>query len=346
MVKVLQHPRAGQVVLHPLPKGDPHAPKLFLRDYRVTAKLPAPPSSVDYTEKAKSVIVLILKNDQLGCCVISEDGHYIGALTFNANTGFTYSDDQIVADYSAIAGYVPGNANTDQGTDPIAALNYRVKVGYADGSKDIGYLMVDATNPEEVRTALDLFGNLKLWLALPDSYVNPFPSGHGFVWDVGTPDPQNGHCIGGYGYDVTSLPAFNVTGVTAQGVVIDSWGDVGILTWAALAALCVPAAGGGCATRINLDWLSKATQKAPNGIDWDSLLSDFDTMGGTVPVPPSPAPTPPPTPPAPPTAAPTLAEAQAAVNAAFDGDFPLIPRSTAKSQADAALAAVFPPSGS
>jgi hypothetical protein len=340
-VRILEHPRAGRIVLGAVKPHDQHAPMLRLSDYRVGEALPTPMASVEYLSKAVWIIKAVLKNNDLGCCVISEDGHYIGVLTANANVEFSYSDAQIVADYVTIAHYVVGDPSTDQGTDPIADMNYRVKVGYADGSKDLGYLIVDATNEAEIKFAIEAFGNVKIWMALPESYISPFPSGDGFVWDVDAPNPQNGHCFGGYGYDVSEIEAFKIVGVSAKGIVIDTWGDVGILTWAAAAKLCVPSAGGGMATRVNPDWLGKATQKTPSGFDWSTLLSDFDTMGGTVPVPP--APTPVPQPPAPPpTAPPTLAQLDAAVDQTLAGDFYLIPRSTAAEQVKQAIAALFP----
>lgn len=321
---------------------DRHAPMLKLGDYMraglLAALLPASPGAVDYSGPAMSVITNIEGNGEYGDCVEAEDAHFIAIMTGNAGTLYAYTPAQTLAAYTAITGFNASNPATDLGTDPLAALNYYVQNPYADGTKLVGYLQVDATNQQEVTFAINAFGNLKIWLSLPDSYINPFPSKNGFVWDVGTPDASNGHCIGACGYIASgAVPtSLQVLGVTALGVVIMSWGLIGTITWAALAALCVPNAGGGCAVRVTPDWLNKSIGKTPSGFLWNDLLSDFDTMGGTVPLP-APTPTAPAT-------APTCAQAQAAVIAAMAKQLPLVTRSTAGTVASAALATLWAPS--
>ena len=327
------------VVIGACKRPDPHAPMLKLRDYMKMAALPTNPASCDYSSPAISVITNLEGNDEYGDCVEAEDSHFIAVMTGNAGTLFAYSKQQTLAAYSALTGFNASDPSTDQGTDPIADLNYYVQNPYADGTKLAGYLQVDATNQQEVMFALFAFGNLKLWLALPDSYINPIPSANGFVWDVDSPDPSNGHCIGSCGYNSTNVA---VVGANSQGVQIMTWGLIGTLTWKALAALCVASAGGGAAVRVTPDWLNKAVGKTPSGFAWDDLISDFDTMGGTIPIP---SPTTPPTPPAPspaPTAPPTLTEVQAAISAALATQMPLLTRASAESVANAAVAGLWP----
>ena len=127
---------------------------------------------------------------------------------------------------------------------------------------------------------------------LPDAWITPFPSASGFVWDVaGASDPNNGHCVIGLGYN-------------AQGVIIDSWGMLGTITWAAVAKYCAANVGGELFTVITPDQLAKGQTTAPNGVAWSTLISDFDALGGNVPVP-APTPTPPAPTPVPPTPTPT-----------------------------------------
>lgn len=320
---------------------DPHAPALKFGYYMRGIKDDPSPATSDYSTAAMSVIVNIEGNDSVGDCVIAEDAHYIGVITGNANSLFSYSAQQTLDDYTLITGYNPADPSTDQGTDPVVSMNYRIQKGYKDGSKDLGYLMVDATNQAEVKTACSMFGNLKLWAALPNSWINPFPSANGFVWDADTPNPSQGHCFGSPG-------AYNspiiVGPANCDGVQIMTWGLIGTLTWRGLAALCVPSAGGGAAVRVNRDWLSVASGKTPSGFAWDALIQHFDAIGGQLPVPP-PDPGPPaPTPPGPaPTSAPTLAQAQAAATAALQADrFPFIARASAISQVTGALAPLWP----
>lgn len=255
-------------------------PRLHLKNYLRQA-LPAPPATCDYRGPAKSVLSNIYLNDQLGDCVIAAGYHVVGLETGNAGKPFVATSGQVIADYSAIGGYVPGDANSDNGCDEQTALNYWSQHGFADGSKLLGYLAIDATNKTEVMQAMYLFENLFLGIELPDAWINPFPAADGFTWEVGRPDPQNGHAIMAVGY-------------TAAGLLVDTWGMIGTLTWAALAALCTSKGGGELYVLLSPDQLAKSQTKTPNGFNWSDLIADFDAIGGHVPVP-----TPPPAPPGP-----------------------------------------------
>lgn len=318
-------------------------PHFKLRNY-LRATIPPAPATANYAAAAISVLQNIYGNDTLGDCVIAGGYHVTGVETGNAGDLFTATQAQIIADYSAIGGYVPGDPSTDNGCDEPTALNYWTQTGFANGTKLLGWLAVDATNQAELMQALYLFENLYFGLELPDAWVNPFPSAPGYVWDVGTPDPSNGHCVIGYGYG-------------AQGVTIDSWGLVdaqgngGTLTWAAIAALCVQSAGGAVYVLLSPDQLAKGQAKCPNGVAWTDLIADFDSMGGSVPAP-APAPTPSPTPTPTPTPSPsptpstgvTLAQAQAWATAGVNAGGALQTRHGAAKLASAGLAKNWPSS--
>ena len=308
-MKSVHAPHLGRAVkLGGRLRPDPHAPMLRLSRYLKAAALPTPPATSDYSAAAASVIANVFDNDSLGDCVIAEAGHFTGVETGNAGDLFTYSDAQIIADYSAIGGYVPGDSSTDQGCDEVTALNYYTQHGYANGTKLLGYLAVDPTNQQEVMFAMWAFENLMFGIELPDAWITPFPSSSGFVWDVGTPDDQNGHCVGGCGHNAT-------------GIQIMTWGMIGTITYAAIAALCAASANGALYVRLTPDQLGKAMAKTPSGFAWADLISDFDAMGGSVPVPtpnnPPPPPPPPPAPGTPPTLAQAIAWAQAGVPNSF-----------------------------
>lgn len=269
-VKTITHPTSKRTFklgrTRPLARG----PRFSLRNY-LTRNIPLPPATVNYAPEAASALTNVYENDTLGDCVIAGIGHVVGVLTGNAGDLFTYSNAQIIALYSAIGGYVPGQPSTDRGCDEVTALNYWENNGAPKGSHKIaGWLAVDAADPTEYRTAMWLFENLYFGLELPDAWVNPMPAGPGFVWNVaGNPDPENGHCVVGVGYN-------------AQGVNIDSWGMIGVITDAAIAKYATPGAHGDLYTVVSQDAISKATQKAPAGFDWSQLVADFDSMGGSV----------------------------------------------------------------
>jgi hypothetical protein len=269
-VKTIQHRASGRSFKlgrnRPIARG----PRFRLRNYLMRG-IPAPPPTADYSNAAASALANIYGNDTLGDCVIAGIAHVVGALTGGAGDLYTYTQDQIIALYSAIGGYVPGNPATDQGCDEQTALNYWENNGAPVGQHKIaGWLSVNGADSTEYRTALWLFENLYFGLELPDAWVNPMPNASGFTWDAaGDPDPQNGHCVVGVGY-------------TAQGVTIDTWGMLGLLTDAAIAKYATSPGQGELYTVVSQDAIAKAAQKAPNGFDWSQLVADFDSMGGSV----------------------------------------------------------------
>jgi len=292
--------------------------------------LPIPPPSCDYSTPALPVLQNILGNDQLGDCVIAGGYHILGIETGNTGSLWTPSMTDILSDYSAIGGYVPGEPSTDNGCDEITAMNYWTSHGFRDGSKLAGWVAIDPTNVQEVQTAQWLFEDLFFGIELPDSYINPFPSSDGFVWGTGTPNPENGHCIIGGGY-------------TNQGIGIWTWGLRGTMTYAGIAQLCSQNAGGSLSVLLSYDQIAKGASKAGNGFAWQDLLSDFQAMGGNVPVTPPPVPSPTPVPPAPSSVV-TLDQAQSWVKSGLGNGARIITRDTAVRDATVALAKYWPKS--
>ena len=271
-IKTVAAPHLGQGRTVKLGRRRPVArgPRLRLAKY-LQASLPPGPPSVNYSPGGQPALSNIYLNDSLGDCVIAGAYHIVATATGNAGRLFTATQEQIVADYSAIGGYDPKNPSTDNGCDEPTALNYWVANGFANGTKPLGWLAVNATNRQELQSALYLFENLYFGVEMPDAWVNPMPSASGFVWDsAGDADPNNGHCIIGVGY-------------TDSGVTIDTWGLLGTVTWTALAQYFVPSVHGEAYVLLTPDQLASGQSKAPNGVAWASLIADFDAIGGTVP---------------------------------------------------------------
>jgi hypothetical protein len=284
-------------------------PRLSLKNY-ITGTLPPPPATSDYTPKALSALKNVYLNDSLGDCVIAAGYHYEATVTGNAGNLFTATQAQIVNDYGAIGGYVAGDPSTDQGCDVQTALNYWLNRGFANGTKLVGHISVDPTNVSELQQAMFLFENLYFGVELPDSWINPFPSADGFVWDKDVPNPSNGHAFLGVGHD-------------SNGIKIDSWGLFGTMTYKAIASLCSSSSGGDLDVLISTDMIAKGQTKAPNGVAWRDLILDFNALGGNVPVPPAPpAPAPAPSPTPAPSTNVTLAQAQAWAAAGLQQSWP------------------------
>lgn len=269
-------PHLNRVVKLGRKRSSPVGLKLYLRKFTRPSVLPAAPESCDYRGKASKVLADDFMNDEIGDCVIAAGYHAVGVVTGNAGNLFHASAKQILTDYTAIGGYMPGQPGTDNGCDEQTALNYWTKRGFANGTKLLGWLSVDATNREEVMTAMYLFENLMFGVELPDKWISPFPEKSGFVWgDVGNPDPSNGH-------------AFVGTGYTRDGVIVNTWGLDGLVTWDAVAKYAVSRSFGELYVMLTPDQLAKGQHKAPNGFAWNDLIRAFNAMGGNVPVPPEP----------------------------------------------------------
>ena len=244
--------------------------KFRLRNYAVAAP-PPPPAKTNYSTAAMESISNIFGNDVEGDCTIACAAHVTGVLTGNNASGvFMPTLDQVNAMYSACEG-PPGYPAIDEGCDEFTVLQYWKNTGLA-GHQIQNWLTVDATNVRECQTALWLFENLVLTVDLPDAWVNPFPSADGFTWNVeGDPDPENGHCIACTDYDFTHSNRHRFK--------IATWGMLGNLTPAALAKYFVPSADGGCYVVLSQESIIKGIDKAPNGLDWDQLQSDFALFG-------------------------------------------------------------------
>ena len=199
-----------------------------------------------------------------------------GVLSGNANPSpFIFTgESKSVRLYSAIGGYVYGDPSTDNGCNEDTALNYWESNGLLLGGlrKIAGSLAVDPSNIPELKSSVWLFENCMIGMPeLPDEWVQNEPSDSGFIWDVaGDPDPSNGHCVA-------------VVGYTADGLLIDTWGMIGLLTWAAVAKYCSAGKNNGAIyTVVSKDAINVARKLAPNGFDWSQLVADFDSVGGTV----------------------------------------------------------------
>ena len=240
---------------------------LYLKDYLNLDAIGEPPPLVDYSQAASISLGKIYKNNQLGCCVISGFLHVLGLMTANSGTEFLATDDMVVKDYSAVGGYVPGRPNTDRGCNEIDAVNYYMNHGFPDGSKALGYLKINTQDLRTMRIAVWLFEHIIYGAGLPNSWLNP--RGNGFVWDVARNNPANGHC-------------FITPGKYDQGGFgCGTWGLIGTLTNAAVQK-CISEAY----VLLHPALVSKINNKAPSGMEWASLVDDWNSLGGNVPKPP------------------------------------------------------------
>ena len=117
-VKYILHPETGkkfflgaritEMEAHP-------APRFSLENY-LAPTLPNPPgrlSYFNYGHKDPSERQ-VFGNDRVGNCVEADLLHALGVINYNAGRPVSFTDDQGIALYSDVTGYVPGDSSTDR----------------------------------------------------------------------------------------------------------------------------------------------------------------------------------------------------------------------------------------
>jgi Putative Ig domain len=263
-----------------------NAPRSFKLS-KYTLKLPALPARMDYgTKSSKSLKDSYLNAGQrpYGDCVIAAGWHIRGVVTGQTGTGQTRNEviateDQIKADYAAIAGwdesldnFQPNGKNlnpTDKGTDLMSAMTYWTKNGFGGTGRGnlLGFIRVNPAKKEELKTALFLFENLYFGFRVPDQWPE-LVNADGFIWDfVGQPNFDSGHCVMGYGY-------------TDEGILINTWGFKGTCTYDAIKQYMSANFEGECYVLVSSEQIARGEKNAPNGLDWAQLRKDFVDLGG------------------------------------------------------------------
>lgn len=230
---------------------------LWLSSYLVKpVHLPAPPLDRDWSP-AVTVPWGMMKNDEVGDCVLAAAGHAIMQWSFNAGHGFTPSDADILKAYSDVGGYVPGDSSTDNGADPLTALKYWRKVGIG-GHKIGAFLAINPGRPDQFVHAINLFECAYLALGLP------LAAQEMKVWDVPTgqkltgawePWSWGGHMVESPKYDAGGIP-------------VVTWGELKTMTWRFLLSYCDEAY-----IALSEDMLNEG--KSPLGFDMEALKRDL-----------------------------------------------------------------------
>jgi len=243
--------------------------RLRLASYLDIQKFTTPAPDCDYTSAAAAGLSDVLLNDRLGDCTCAGVGHAVDVVNCNSGTIVRVTDDQVLALYENACNYNPSDPSSDQGGDEYTVLDYVSEHGM-DGSglhQFMGSVLVDATNKLEVRWAQWALGNLYFGEGLPDAYVQNMPNGPGFTWGVeGDSDPDNGHCFVGCGSN-------------SNGIIICTWGLLGLQTYDAVAKYATRSGGGELHTILTTEWLNNASQKTPSGFALSDLVSDLKKIG-------------------------------------------------------------------
>ena len=205
----------------------------------------------------------MLANDRYGDCVIAGAAHE--TMLWNAEQGriAPFTDQCVLATYSAITGFDPNDPSTDQGTDYEEAAKYRRQTGITDAAGKVhgidAYLDV-AKDPAHLAEAIWLFGAAGICLAFPDYAMDQFNRGQ--PWDVvpGQPEPTEGHYVCGVGRNAGG----NIVAVT--------WGQLQVITPAFLTKYMQAGIGYVSLERLNEKGISL------DGFDQEALEADLEDL--------------------------------------------------------------------
>jgi len=221
---------------------------------RYLASVPPSPLKVYWEYKVPADQWNMFGNDSIGDCTCACIAHTLMCATIHTGSMVVPTVEEVVAAYSAITGYVPGDPSTDQGAAIPDVLEYWRKTGIA-GHQILAWAEVDQTNIEEVRQAIWLFGGVNVGISVYQSMEEQFDQGK--AWDQ--PSGQN---LGGH-----SVPLF---GYGRDGCTCVTWAKLQQMGWGTFSKICSEAYA-----VVTQDWVDKLSGKSYSGFDISQLLADL-----------------------------------------------------------------------
>ncbi len=234
----------------------------------LTSSLPEPPSAVAWYKgfpSPRGAVAAIVNwpmdaNDSLGDCTIAGVSHLIQLWTSVIGTPVIPTDAQVIAEYSRLCGYVPGDDSTDNGgveSDILTAW----QTGGIFGHKIDGFVGINPKSQTQIKDGIFYFGAVYIGVALPLSAQDQT------VWDVppggpvgdGAPDSWGGHCV-------------DIVGAGARGVTVVSWGSLITASWDFISTYTDE-----CYAILSPDWIDKS-QQTPGGVPLASLRADLKRL--------------------------------------------------------------------
>lgn len=222
---------------------------------RYLPTLPPVPPAADWSGKVAAWGMMA--NDSVGDCTCAAAGHLEMLWTSEAGIEFTPADADVLAAYSAISGYNPGDANSDQGADELSVLNYWRQTGIAC-RRIYSFATVNVSNLAEVRAAVALFGGLYIGVQLPQSAMDAVDAGAPWI-NVSDQNILGGHAVPIVAYDTNGLTCI-------------TWGKPQRMTWDWFAKYCDEAY-----VVLSPDWIANSGQ-APSGFDLAQLNLDLKAL--------------------------------------------------------------------
>jgi hypothetical protein len=241
-------------------------PKLDLADY-IVRDAPVVPPAV-YRSNLEHDFPMYL-NNELGDCGEAMTLHGIEAFHLDARTGVPpFADGDAEKLYEEVGGYVPGEPETDKGTDNGVLVEYWQTSGVAcaaDGSvhKIVASVFVEPKNVDLNQRAIWEFVALFRAIALPETAQGQKE------WQVTEPKLEGPAAPGSWGGH--DIPYFSYDGKRYR---CATWGAELLLTYEFDVDYAIE--GFVVVTKEMLD----QEGVSPAGIDWSALTSDIKSLAG------------------------------------------------------------------
>jgi hypothetical protein len=196
----------------------PHDRALFARLPAVASHLAAlrnVPTVVDWSREVAPGSWGMCGNDVLGDCTCAAVAHAIAVWQSYCPPVTFLTDPEVVAFYSAVSGYNPGQPETDQGARCADVLQRWLRQGVAcAGGIDLlsAFATIDHLNHTYVRAALWAMGAVYAGVLLHEAQESEA------VWSDLTSSVAGGHCV--------LLVAADDDGLTCV-----TWGELRRMTW-------------------------------------------------------------------------------------------------------------------
>lgn len=221
--------------------------------------LPKIPTSFAYSRHVSGWPMYL--NNDLGDCVLAEQGHHVQAITASAGHQVNVTDDDVLHAYEAVGGYRPGDPSTDNGAVILDAMSYWRKTGIG-GHRIAAFADVAVHDHLLVKAGIYLFGGLSIGLNLPiaaqsmgRNWIKPRT-----MTGSGEPGSWGGHCV--YLVDYTS-----------RGLVIVTWGELVHMSYGFFDAYCDEAWAA-----ISKEFIDANTGKSERGLDMAQLQADLSEV--------------------------------------------------------------------
>lgn len=225
-------------------------------------------------------------NDQFGDCVIADCAHQEMLRTANVGAIWIPTLTQVLELYAYFQGYTGDQtslpaieaylANNDNGCDELTVIQYLTRTGWG-GRKLDSSANLDATQLDQIKWAVCIFGASRLGLNLPDSAQSQFEAGK--PWDyVAGASLDGGHDVPVVKYD-------------GQYYYVVTWGQLQPVTPAFLTAKYPDGTPylEEAHAELAFDWVN-AAGTCPDNLNLTRLMADLSAIVEPLPqpVPPSP----------------------------------------------------------